>query len=194
MKRYSLLLSLIFLLGCTLACGQGNIGIKLGYGWVQAGNGDIPGSQFLLGGQKKFSKRAGVDVLLAGTHIERQSDYGGLYIYEQSNGVALEALFDLFINVGRFSFYPSVGPVLRYAHEIQAQNVGIWYGQSGIVDYEYDLKDEKGFQMGYAIALNLDGRVYKGFSLGVRGSFQKYLNGQVLPFMGVVIKNDRWNF
>lgn len=185
---------MVFLLGCTLAFGQGNIGLKLGYGWVQAGNGDIPGSQFLVGGQKKFSKWAGVDVLLAGTHIERLSNYGGLEIYEQSNGVALEAVFNLFINVGRFSFYPSVGPVLRYAHDIQAQNVGIWYDQSGIVDYEYDLKDEKEFQMGYAIALNLDGRVYKGLSLGLRVSFQEYLSGQVLPFMGVVVKNDRWNF
>lgn len=170
--------------------------IKVGYSVGQAGYGDIPGHMFLMGVQKEFSKWSMLEILASGTYIEHTRDFGqGYRIHEKSNGVALEASYNLLFRLGRVSLYPSVGPVLRYAHEVYPHTVGIWYDHQGmIVDFEADMKDDKEFQLGYVLAANLDGRISRHITLGLRATVQSFHTGQRLAFVGLTFKNSRWRF
>lgn len=180
----------------SFAHAQERSSIRVGYHVGQAGSGDIPGHMFLMGVQKEFGKWSMVEVLASGTYIEHTRDFGqGYRIHEKSNGVALEASYNLLLRLGRFiRLYPSVGPVLRYAHEVNAENIGIWYDRGMIVDFEADIRDEKKFQLGYVLAANLEGRITRHITLGLRGTVQSFHTGQRLAFVGLTFKNSRWRF
>lgn len=163
----------------SFANAQAQSSIKVGYSVGQAGGGDIPGHMFSMGVQKEVSRRSMIEVLASGTYIEPTKDFGqGYRIHEKSNGVALEASYNLLFRLGPFTLYPSVGPVMRYAHELSAENVGIWYDRGRIVDFEADIRDDKGFQYGYLLAANLDGRITPNITLGLRATAQSFHTGQ----------------
>lgn len=169
--------------------------IRAGYGQARAGTGDIPGSIFLLGAQKELSEQEVVELLLSGTYIERTTHFGqGYKLHEKSNGIALELTYNPTIKIWRFRLYPAVGPVLRIADERNIRQVGILYDQGRIVNFRYDVEDDKEMQLGYGLALNLDGRISKNISLGLRAAMQKFYNGKQLASLGVTIKNIRWQF
>lgn len=195
MKRLLLLVFCLFS-AFSIAYAQEPPSVKVGYGVGQAGNGDIPGHMFLMGVQKEFSKWSMLEILASGTYIEHTRDFGqGYQIHEKSNGVALEASYNLLFRLGRVSLYPSVGPVLRYAHEVNPHIVGILYDSQGmIVDFEADMRDEKEFQLGYVLAANLDGRITRHITLGLRATVQSFHTGQRLAFVGLTFKNSRWRF
>lgn len=169
--------------------------IRAGYGSAKAGTNDIPGSIFLLGAQKELSKQDVVELLLSGTYMERTTHFGqGYRIHEKSNGVAVELTYNPTISFWRLRLYPAVGPVLRIAHERNIRQVGILFDQGRIVNFHPDIEDDKEMQMGYGLALNLDGRISKNISLGIRASMQRFYNGKQLASLGITLKNDRWRF
>lgn len=182
----------VLLVSASTAYSQGKTAVKAGFGYVQSGDGDIPGSLGLVGIQKKVTPWIGYDILASGTLMERTRDYGqGNTVREVSNGLSLEGNVNLFVNFWRLTFYPSIGPVIRYAHERHPQSLGIWYDASGrITQFESNITDEYQLQYGYTIGLNLDGRISEKFSLGVRGSVQDYHSGQMLAFIGFTLKKS----
>lgn len=187
--------SLCLFLLVSFASAQESPLLRVGYGFVQAGNGDIPGSMFLLGAQKRVSKWSMLEVLASGTYIDRTIHYGqGYQLNKKSNGVALEATYNLMLQLGRFSLYPSAGPVVRYAHEVNANYVSIKYNQGMIVDFDARVTDDREFQLGYILAVNLDGRISKNITLGLRGTVQSFHTGQRLASLGLTFKNARWRF
>lgn len=199
-QPFYIMKSLFFFVFClfstfSFAYAQEQPTIKVGYSVGQAGNGDIPGHMFLMGVQKEISRWSMLEVLASGTYIEHTRDFGqGYQIHEKSNGVALEANYNLLFRLGRLTLYPSAGPVLRYAHEVNADNVGIRYDRGRIVDFEADIRDEKEFQLGYVLAANLDGRITRHITLGLRATVQSFHTGQRLAFVGLTFKNSRWRF
>lgn len=194
MKKTLLLFIFTGLLSLPALSQQSTL-VRAGYGYVLAGKGDLPGKMLFLGVQKKFSRHTGIDILASGTYIEANSNFGGLVIPQKSNGVAVEVPYSLFLGAGRFSFYPSLGPTLRCAHEVFAENISIRSnGNLQIVEYSYDLRDEWQLQFGYLLALNADVRVSRNITLGFRGSVHRYFNGQQLAFVGLTLQNAHWRF
>ena len=192
-------LLLIFLILSTsigTAFAQSKTSLKAGLGYVQSGDGDIPGSMLIAGVQNRVTKWIGYDLLASGSRMERTQDFGqGYTLNEKSNGISLEGNINLFINFWRFTFYPSIGPVLRYAHERHPNFYGIEYDWSGnIITFESDMRDEYQFQYGYVMGLNLDGRITENITVGVRASVQDYHTGQILPFLGFTIRKSGWPF
>lgn len=191
-----LLIFFIFSSSISTAFAQSKTSLKAGVGYVQSGYGDIPGSMLIAGVQKRITKWIGYDVLASGTRMERIRDFGqGYNVHEKSNGLSLEGNFNLFINLGRFTFYPSVGPIVRYANERHPLSLSIWSDASGhITSFESIMKDDYQLQYGYTMALNLDGRITEEITLGVRVSVQDYHTGQILPFLGFTIRKSGWPF
>lgn len=191
-----LLVFLTFFASISPALSQSKMSLKAGVGYVQSGYGDIPGSMLIAGVQKRITKWIGYDVMASGTRMERIRDFGqGNTIYEKSNGLSLEGNFNLFINFGRFTFYPSIGPIVRYANERHPLDLTIWSDGSGnITSFESIMKDEYELQYGYTMALNFDGRITEEITLGIRVSVQDYHTGQILPFLGFTIRKSGWPF
>lgn len=191
-----LFLTLFFLFSCfSVGFSQNELGLKVGGGRVLAGNGDLVGNLLMAGIHKRQANWIGFDVLASGTFIDNVRDYGhGFYIREKSNGLSLEGVVNVYLNVGRFSLYPSIGPVVRWAHERSVRELSIWSGPSGIVDVDSEILDENQLQFGYIWAVNLDGRISENLAVGLRGSFQDFHNGQTLAFLGVTLKSVNWPF
>ncbi|WP_299988147.1 hypothetical protein [uncultured Pontibacter sp.] len=193
MKTKPLLFALFFISSFT-AMAQNKWTPKVGYGTVYAGNGDIPGHWFIGGMQTQISNRSGFEILATGTYIEQTRRWGqGYETFQKSNGVALEGLYNLFINAGPVQIYPAAGPVLRYASERELYGLSIQYnGQGGITDFEPEMRSRNGLQAGYALALNLDVKATQHLTFGLRGSVQSFHTGQRLAAVGITLKNARW--
>ena len=170
--------------------------IGVGYGRVLAGTGDMPGHQFLFNVQKRMTKRSGLDIRLVGTLIEQNTVFGpGFETYEKSNGASLEVDYNLFINLGRFSFYPSVGPAIRYSHERHNRHLSIASdGRGNIVDFSYEIDESEPLQIGYTFGLNFDAAITRTVILGLRGSVQNFNSGHQFAFMGITVKSIAWHF
>lgn len=163
---------------------------KFGYSRVQAGNGDIAGHLLLAGMQKQFTKHSGLEVLASGTYIERNRHWGqGYKTFEKSNGVAVEAAYNLYLNLGPFQVYPAVGPVVRYASESRLNGLGFEYNSQGtITKFESEVNYQQRVRAGYVLALNTDVKFSQRYTLGLRGSVQKFAGGQQLASLGVTFK------
>lgn len=168
----------------------------IGYGRVSAGTGDMPGHQVMVNVQKRMTKITGFDVRMVGTLIQQNTMYApGYEVYEKSNGVSLEADYHLFLNIGRVSFYPSVGPTVRYSHERHILGLSIAKDARGnIVNFDYILVDSKPLQIGYTLGLNLDVAITRSVILGIRGSTQKFNSGHQFTFIGMTVKSLTWRF
>ncbi|MCP2043751.1 hypothetical protein [Pontibacter sp. HSC-36F09] len=193
MKIKLLLFALLF--GYTLsAMTQDKWTPKVGYGIVYAGNGDIPGHWFMGGIQTHISKRSGFEILATGTYIEQTRRWApGYETFQKSNGIALEGLYNLFINAGPVQLYPAIGPVVRYASERELRGLFVQYNrQGGIMEFQPDVRSRNGLQAGYVLALNLDVKVKQYLTFGLRGSVQSLHDGQRLAAVGLTLKNARW--
>lgn len=193
MKIKLLLFTLLFCFSLS-AMAQDKWTPKVGYGIVYAGNGDIPGHWFMGGMQTHISKRSGFEILATGTYIEQTRPWGpGYETFQKSNGVAVEGVYNLFVNAGPVQLYPAVGPVVRYASERELHGLSIQYnGQGGITDFQPDIRSRNGLQAGYVLALNLDVKVKQHLTFGLRGSVQSFHTGQRLAAVGLTLKNARW--
>lgn len=196
LMKINLLLSILLLISTSLATAQERWMPKLGYGKVQAGNGDISGHWFMGGIQKQISKRSGFEVLATGTYIEHTRHWGqGYETFQKSNGVALEGTYNLFINAGPFQIYPAVGPVLRYASERDLYGLSIHYnGQGSITEFKPEMRSNNSVQAGYVLALNMDVKATKHLTFGLRASVQSFHDGQRLAALGITLKNVNWRF
>lgn len=194
--RAKLLLLFIFCATAFTTSAQDNWASKLGYGRVQAGDGDIPGHWFMAGIQRQVSSRSGFEVLATGTYIERTRDWGqGYKTFEKSNGVALEGTYNYFLTWGPIRFYPAVGPVLRYASERDISQLSIRYNSQGeITEFSPVIHSNNHVQPGVIVALNLDVKATQQLTLGVRGAVQSFQNGQRLASVGITLQNLNWGF
>ena len=167
-----------------------------GYGRVLAGTGDMPGHQVMINVHKRMTKATGFDVRMVGTLIQENNVYApGYEVFEKSNGVSLEVDYNLFLNVGRFSFYTSVGPAVRYSHERHTRSLSIASdGRGNILNFDYQLDESKPLQIGYTLGMNLDFNITRSVILGIRGSTQSFNSGHQFAFVGATLKSMNWRF
>lgn len=170
--------------------------LGVGFGRVMAGTGDMWGHQLMVDVQKRITKRSGLDFRLAGTLIEETTVFGpGFELYEKSNGVSIEADYNLFLNFARFSFYPSLGPAIRYSHERHARFVSISHDVNGdIVSFNNEIENSEPMQIGYTLGLNLDAAITEGLIFGFRASTQGFNSGDRFNFVGFTMKSVTWPF
>lgn len=173
--------------------------IRVGLGYAQAGSGDIPGQQLMAGVQRRLSKHSLLDMRLSGTrmvqnHYWENKKYS---VAEKSNGIALEADYSFAFRVDRFTLYPSLGPALRYSHEVHPLWIGIKYALDGsgtINQFDTHPANEKTLRMGATGGFNIDIQTSKNLTLGLRSSLQLFNGGHTVAFFGLTMKHSRLSF
>ncbi len=170
--------------------------IKAGYGLSVAGTRDIPGQQIMLGIQNQFRRHHLYEVRVGGTLIQRNKTWGQLYsVPEKSNGISVEADYGFTLQWWRLTFYPTIGPVVRYSHEVYPIYIGVWYDQNGnITRFEAPTYNEHVWKVGGTGGINFDFKLNYALSLGLRASVQVYQGGHTLTFYGLTLKNTKWSF
>ena len=192
MKYKLLLLPMLLLAHVSLSQSTKSI---VGFGTAQTGNRDLPGQMILLGTQKKLGKRIGFEVMGSGSLTQGTKIFApGFAIEQKSKGGSLDAGAHLYLNAGRFTFYPALGPSIRFARERYFRSASIWQSGGQVVDFEADVVDEHQVQLGGVLALNADVRLTDKYTLGIRGSVHTYHTGQSLAFVGLTVKKTGWWF
>lgn len=172
---------------------------RFGYGYALGGSGDTPGQQMMMGLQNQLSEHSLVDIRLSGTWMEQNRYWENkkYSVMEKSNGISLEADYGFAFRFDRFTVYPSLGPALRYSHEVHPRIIGITYASDGsgtISKFETKMANEKVFRMGATGGFNVDIQTSKKLTLGLRSSVQLYNGGQTIAFFGLTMKHTRLSF
>ncbi|PRY13258.1 hypothetical protein CLV24_106173 [Pontibacter ummariensis] len=192
--KTKLLLPLLLLLA-QLSFAQTTTRSVVGFGTVVTGNGDLPGPMLLLGTQRKLGKRIGYEIMASGSSTQGTRFFApGYTIEEKSKGMSLDGGFHLYLHLGRLTFYPAIGPSIRFARERYMKSASIRQVNGQVVEFESEVVDEHQVQLGGMLALNIDARLTDKYSLGLRGSVHTYHTGQRLAFVGFTLKKTGWWF
>ncbi len=168
--------------------------IKAGYGLSIAGTRDIPGQQIMLGIQNQFRRHHLYEIRVAGTLIQRNRTWGQSYsVPEKSNGFSLEADYGYTLQWWRLTFYPTIGPAIRYSHDVYPVYVAVGYDRNGNINrFGAPLHNQRAWRAGGTGGINFDFKLNHALSLGLRASVQVYQGGHTLTFYGLTFKNTKW--
>lgn len=202
MKKIQILIFCIFLFGLvsgqntSLYENQGILGkykttkeVRVGYGKVLAGSGDLWGHKFILGTQFFLTKHNAFDLRLEGTliDVDKYFDNNPNWKYNQvSNGFEFVIDYNFILQYKKLRVYPSIGPVVRYSYEKQAKSYGIKLNSNTqMYDWYCDMEEDTGLRIGYNIGLNADFRLFKQFTIGPRLAFSQFpIEGYTFVFVG----------
>jgi len=166
--------------------------IRIGYGPVLAGKGDLIGHKFMLGGQYFLTKLNAFDYRLSGTLIDVMKNFENnpdWSFYQVSNGIELVLEYNFVLQYKKLRFYPSIGPALRYSYERHSYSYGIRYNRTTQnYDWFCDIDENTGFRIGYEFGLNADFTLFNYFTIGPRFSFSNYpAGGYTFAFLGFTL-------
>ena len=189
------LLLLLFMLATQAGIAQSSTRSLVGFGSAVSGNGDLPGHSFLLGSQRYYSRFATFEVIATGTWTQALYRFApGYEIKEESKGVSLDAVYAPQLISGRFSFYPAIGPSVRFAHERYVKSASVWQSNGTVIEFEADVQDENQMQLGAVLSLNADARITNKYSFGIRAAMYRYHTGQALALVNFTLRKTGWWF
>lgn len=174
---------------------KGTKTVRLGYGGVFTGSGDMWGQKFLLGTQYYLSKHSLLDMRISASLIEHEfmflnnPDWSWTEI---SNGVEFTLEYGFLIKYKRIRFYPSAGPAIRYSYEHHSRNYGIRRDKStGLYIWHCEIDEDQILRFGYEVGINIDLELLKNYSIGPRVSFSQFpKGGYIFSFIGFSITKD----
>ena len=166
--------------------------VRIGYGGVFSGSGDMWGKRLLIGTQFPLSKHNYIDLRLTGSLIKFEKDFHNnpdWHVQNISTGLDLVLDYNFILQTKKFRFYPSIGPAIRYSYEKHFYNYGITYNyETQDYDWHYTCKEDTGFRFGYVFGVNFDYFFFKRFRVGPRFSVSQFpKDGYIFSFVGVTI-------